>query len=49
MLFRSIEIKDYTLIGAGAYVSKSTEAHDVMVPNRAIKLEGKTSSDIVFR
>lgn len=44
-----IEIKDYTLIGAGAYVSKSTEAYDVMVPNRAIKLEGKTSSNIVFR
>lgn len=44
-----IEIKDYTLIGAGAYVSKSTESYDVMVPNRAVRLEGKTSLDIVFR
>lgn len=44
-----IEIRDYTLVGAGAYVSKSTEAYDVMVPNRAVKLDGKTSLDIVFR
>ncbi len=44
-----IEIKDYTLVGAGAYVSKSTEEYAVMVPNRAVKLDGKTSLDIVFR
>lgn len=44
-----IEIEDYTLVGAGAYVSRNTEKYDVLVPTRAVKLEGKTSLDIVFR
>ncbi len=44
-----IEIRDYTLVGAGAYVSKNTEEYDVLVPTRAVKLEGKSSLDIIFR
>lgn len=40
-----IDIADYTLVGAGCYVSKSTKAHGVYVPARSVCLEGKTSDD----
>lgn len=40
-----IFIADYTLIGAGSYISKSTEPHSVYVPQRTIKLF-KDSMDI---
>lgn len=40
-----IDIASYTLVGAGAYISKSTEECAVYVPPRTYKLEGKTSFD----
>lgn len=41
-----IEIRDKTLIGAGCYISKSTEEEGVYVPQRSIKLENKSSLNI---
>lgn len=38
-------IANYSLIGAGTYISKDTEEYGVYVPNRAIKLE-KNSLEI---
>lgn len=41
-----IEIADYTLIGAGTYINKSTEKYGVYVPARALKLCGKDSREM---
>ena len=42
-----IEIADFTLVGAGAYVKKSTNVNDVIVPARSVTLEGKKSIDLI--
>lgn len=42
-----IKIADYTLVGAGAYVSHDTNPYDVIVPARSIMLEGKKSTDFM--
>lgn len=41
----NVVIADYTLIGAGAYVSKDTTDGDVIVPVRSVRLDGKSSFD----
>lgn len=41
-----VSISDYTLVGAGCYVSKDTEPYSVQVPVRSVTLEGKSSLDI---
>ncbi|MFT4106038.1 MAG: acetyltransferase [Lacrimispora sp.] len=41
-----LDIADYTLVGAGAYISKDTEKDSVYVPQRTIKLEGKKSIEM---
>ena len=38
-------IADYTLVGAGAYVTKNTESNQVIVPCRSYVLDGKRSRD----
>ena len=40
-------LAEYTLVGAGAYVSKNTEPYDVIVPARSVKLEKYKSTDLV--
>ncbi len=42
-----IEIADFTLVGAGAYVKKSTNVNDVIVPARSVTLDGKKSIDLI--
>lgn len=42
-----IKMADYTLAGAGAYVSHDTNSYDVIVPARSITLEGKRSTDFM--
>ena len=37
-----INIADYSLIGAGAYISLNTEKYDVYVPERSIRLNKKS-------
>lgn len=37
-------VSDYTLVGAGAYISHNTESNSVYVPMRSVKL-GKTSDE----
>lgn len=41
-----ISIHNYTLIGAGAYVSQNTKEYSVIVPVRSQILENKSSMDI---
>lgn len=41
-----ISIGDYTLVGAGCYVSKDTDPYSVQVPVRSITLVGKNSLDM---
>lgn len=41
------KIADYTLIGAGAYAAKDSKPYDVIVPARAVTLEGKQSIDFI--
>ena len=41
-----IDIADYTLVGAGAYISKSTEKNSVYVPERSIRLD-HTSKELI--
>lgn len=43
MIFDRVTIQDYTLVGAGANVSKDTKPYDVVVPARSITLENKSS------
>lgn len=38
-------VADYSFIGAGSYISKNTDKFGVYVPQRTVKLEGKTSFD----
>ena len=42
-----IEIADYTLLGAGVYVSKNTQKYDVVVPARAVTLNKRKSTDYI--
>lgn len=42
-----VNIAQYTLVGAGAYVSKDTKPFDVVVPVKSITLEGKKSMDFI--
>ena len=43
----AITVENYTLAGAGCYVSKSTESNCVYVPERTKMLEGKISKDFM--
>ena len=43
----SVTVDDYTLAGAGVYISKDTEKYGVYTPPRTIKLD-KKSTDIVI-
>lgn len=47
MIFDKVKIKDYTLVGAGAYVKKDTKEYDVIVPARSVVLDGKKSTDFM--
>ena len=40
-------VADYTLLGAGVYLAKDTSPYDVVVPARAVVLEGKKSTDFI--
>lgn len=40
-----VKLADYTLVGAGANVTKDTKPYDVVVPARSMVLEGKKSTD----
>ena len=42
-----VELAEYTLVGAGAYVSKDTNPFDVVVPARSIVLEKYKSTDLI--
>lgn len=42
-----INLKSYTLVGAGTYINKDTEKYGVYVPQRTIKID-KSSLDIVI-
>ena len=41
-----ISIADYTLVGAGCYLSGDTQPYDVYVPARAVRLTDKRSTEI---
>lgn len=41
-----VSISDYTLVGAGCYISKDTEPYSVQVPARSVTLERKSSLDM---
>lgn len=43
-----IIINDYTLIGAGAYVSKNTNSYDIIVPTRSLTLSNKSSIEVLI-
>lgn len=43
----NIKISDYTLVGAGAYVTEDTNEYDVIVPARSITLVNKKSVDLI--
>lgn len=47
MVHDHVNINDYTLVGAGAYVKNDTDKYSVIVPNRSIVLENKTSTDFM--
>lgn len=40
-------LADYTLVGAGAYVSKDTMPYDVVVPARSVTLKNHKSTDFI--
>jgi len=40
-------LADYTLVGAGAYVSKNTKPYEVIVPARSVVLENHKSTDFI--
>lgn len=40
-------LADYTLVGAGAYVSKNTKPYDVVVPARSVVLVNHKSTDYI--
>lgn len=42
------KIESYTLAGAGSYIANDTEEYSVYVPQRSIKLEGKTPYDFKY-
>lgn len=41
----NVTIADYTLVGAGAYVTEDTKKCDVIVPARSQRIKGKSSFD----
>lgn len=43
-----VKIADYTLIGAGAYISHDTEPYDVYVPQQSVLLPNKKSTSFRF-
>lgn len=45
----NLRIEGYTLVGAGAYLRFDTEKYDVVVPGESIKLQGKSSVDIMLK
>lgn len=47
MTFDKLQIADFTLIGAGAFVKRNTKPYDVIVPVRSMTLEGKRSTDFL--
>lgn len=47
MVFDNVSLDDYTLVGAGADVKRSTQKYDVIVPARSIVLENKKSIDFI--
>ena len=40
-------VKDYTLVGAGAYAKKSINEYDVIVPAKSVTLDNKKSIDLL--
>lgn len=42
-----IEVDNYTLVGAAAYVKNDTHEYDVIVPARSVVLEHKKSTDLM--
>ena len=40
-------VADYTLVGAGCYISENTEPYGVYVPARSVHLENKKSTDMM--
>lgn len=42
-----ITIADFTLIGAGAYISSNTKSHGVYVPHKSALLDGRQSEDLL--
>ena len=40
-------VADYTLVGAGCYISDNTEPYGVYVPARSVHLENKKSTDMM--
>ena len=42
-----IELSDYTLVGAGTYVSKSSKPYDVIVTQKATILNGRNSLEFI--
>lgn len=42
-----ITVADYTLVGAGTYLSKDSEPYDVIVTQKASILKGKTSLEFI--
>ena len=41
------KLADYSLVGAGAYVSKDTKPYDVVVPARSVILDNHISTDFI--
>ena len=42
-----VELAEYTLIGAGTYVSKNTKPYEVVVPARSVVLDNHKSTDFI--
>lgn len=42
-----VNLADFTLIGAGAYIQKDTSPYDVVVPEHSVWLNGKKSTDFI--
>lgn len=43
----SITVEDHTLVGAGAYISKSTESYGVYTPAKTVKLDKKSTGIVI--
>ena len=42
-----VVLADYTLVGAGAFVSRDTNAYDVVLPARSVVLDNHKSTDFI--